>query len=71
MFRKHGPTGGETIQSYNHQARKEESFEKSYHSSTAGDDDNIDVVNDDDDKESGKESLDVVVEHHTVQTKIR
>ena len=43
-------TGGETIQSYNHQqVRKEESFPHSHND----DDDNIDVVNDDD-KDSGK-----------------
>ena len=54
MFRKHGPGVGETIQSYNHQNRKDESLEKSCHSSNGGDDDNIDVVNDDDDRESGK-----------------
>ena len=51
-------TGGETIQSYNHQAiRKEESFPPSHqhHNDTnSADDDNIDVVNDDD-KDSGKD----------------
>ena len=54
-FRKHGPGAGETIQSYTHHKRKEDSLEKSYQSSIAGDDDNIDVVNDDD-KGSGKHS---------------
>ena len=47
-------TGGETIQSYNHQqVRKEESFPHSHTSDISPDDDNIDVVNDDD-KDSGK-----------------
>jgi len=42
-------TGGETIQSYNHQqVRKDESLQNSHSSDVTGDDDNIDVVNDDD-----------------------
>ena len=52
LFFRRQLTGGETIQSYNHQlARKEESFPHSH-----DDDDNIDVVNDDD-KDSGKHFL--------------
>ena len=50
-------TGGETIQSYNHQqVRKEESFPHSHTNDISHDDDNIDVVNDDD-KDSGKDFL--------------
>ena len=46
-------TGGETIQSYNHQLARKES--DSFPHGTE-DDDNIDVVNDDD-KDSGKHFL--------------
>ena len=45
-------TGGETIQSYNHQLARKES-DSFPHSQGDHDDDNIDVVNDDD-KDSGK-----------------
>ena len=57
IFFRRQITGGETIQSYNHQqVRKDESLQNSHSSDVTGDDDNIDVVNDDD-KDSGKYSL--------------